>query len=138
MDSKSLMQHPYLDEVPVVEETPDPGSDAAGSSTRRLDWRQLLGGLSVVAGLVTLVGGWFGMSGTTQLSAQLAYMFSGGFGGAALIALGATFFVAFEHHADRLAIQALDMKLAELQASVQRVATQPAGRTVSEPRGASE
>jgi hypothetical protein len=138
MDSKSLMQHPYLDEVPVVEETPDPGSDAAGSSTRRLDWRQLLGGLSVVAGLVTLVGGWFGMSGTTQLSAQLAYMFSGGFGGAALIALGATFFVAFEHHADRLAIQALDMKLAELQANVQRVATQPAGRTVSEPRGAAE
>jgi len=138
MDSKSLLQHPYLDEGPVVEETLDPGGDASGSSTRRLDWRQLLGGLFVVAGLVTLAAGWFGMSGTTQLSAQLAYMFSGGFGGAALIAIGATFFVAFEHHADRLAIQALDMKLTELQANGQRVATEPPSRSASEQHGASE
>jgi hypothetical protein len=71
--------------------------------------------------LVTLAAGWFGMSGTYQLSAQLAYMFSGGFGGAALVALGATFFVAFEHHADRMAIQALDAKLREYQANLQRL-----------------
>jgi hypothetical protein len=123
MNSKAALQHPYLEEAPVVEGAADAGADAAGSH-QQLDWRQLAGGLCVVAGLVTLVAGWFGMSGTYQLSAQLAYMFSGGFGGAALIALGATFFVAFEHHADRMAIQALDAKLSEYQASMQHPAPQ--------------
>lgn len=125
MDSKAVLQHPYLDEV-AIEDEPPAAAENAGGAQRRLDWRQLLGGLCVAAGLVTLAAGWFGMSGTNRLSAQLAYMFSGGFGGAALLALGATFFMAFEHHADRLAIQALDRKLSELQARTQPSAPSPA------------
>ena len=136
MDSKALLQHPYLDEVAVVEGTSDAGSDAADPSRRRLDWRQLVGGLSLAAGLVTVVAGWFGMSGTTRLSAQLAYMFSGGFGGAALVALGATLFVTYEHHADRMAIQALDAKLSEYQANLQRLVPQPRDTAASEPHEA--
>jgi hypothetical protein len=124
MDSKAVLQHPYFDEVSVDDEA-QTAEESAGGAPRRLDWRQLLGGLCVAAGLITLAAGWFGMSGTNRLSAQLAYMFSGGFGGAALLALGATFFMAFEHHADRLAIQALDLKLSELQARTQRSAPSP-------------
>jgi hypothetical protein len=131
MNTKAVVGHPYVEHLPAVE---DESVDATGSTNRgqaRLDWRQALGAVSVVAGLVTLFAGWFGMSGTTQLSAQLAYMFSGGFGGAALIALGATMFVAFEHHADRMAIQALDRKLTELQARTEGSAPHPAGATGS-------
>ena len=116
MGSKALPQHPYLDDVAVSDDH-GPDRTDGGVAQHRLDWRQLAGGVSVLAGLVVIAAGWFGMSGTMQLSAQLAYMFSGGFAGAALIALGATFFVAFEHHADRQAISALDTKLNQLLAA---------------------
>jgi hypothetical protein len=129
MNTKAALGHPYVDQLPAVEDDPGTATDDSGGGHGRLDWRQFLGGLSVAAGLIALFAGWFGMSGTTQLSAQLAYMFSGGFGGAALITLGATLFVAFEHHADRMAIQAVDRKLTELQASTKHLVVDPAGET---------
>jgi hypothetical protein len=75
MGSKALSQHPYLDEIGVIEDDTAERTGDAGTAQHRLDWRQLAGGVSVLAGLVVIAAGWFGMSGTTQLSAQLAYMF---------------------------------------------------------------
>ncbi len=138
MNTKAVAGHPYVDQLPAVGDDAGAAADESGGGHGRLDWRQALGGLSVAAGLITLFAGWFGMSGTTQLSAQLAYMFSGGFGGAALITLGATLFVAFEHHADRMAIQAVDRKLTELQASTRHLVPHPAGETESGRHGLSD
>jgi hypothetical protein len=58
-------------------------------------------GLGFIATLVA----WYGVSGTLDPGEQMPYISSGGFGGAALIALGVTLLVAYEHARDRDALR---------------------------------
>ena len=59
--------------------------------------------------MVAVIIGWFGVSGTLEPGEQMPYISSGGFGGAALIAIGVTLIVSYEHVRDRDALrQVLD------------------------------
>jgi len=78
---------------------------------RALDWRQAVGGGLVVIGVLAIIVGWFQISGTAEVWKQLPYVASGGIGGAALIAIGLTLIVAYEHANDRAAIARLLVRL---------------------------
>ena len=79
----------------------------AGIPTQRgaLDWRQAIGGALVGLGFIATIVAWYGVSGTLDPGEQMPYISSGGFGGAALIALGVTLLVGFEHARDRAALR---------------------------------
>lgn len=70
-----------------------------------LDWRQAVGGGLVGLGFIATLVAWYGVSGTLDPGEQMPYISSGGFGGAALIALGVTMLVAYEHSRDRDALR---------------------------------
>jgi hypothetical protein len=81
----------------------------AAGSLQSLDWRQAVGGAHVVLGMLAIIIAWFGVSGTLDPGEQMPYISSGGFGGAALIAVGVTLLISFEHSRDRDALgQVLD------------------------------
>jgi hypothetical protein len=56
----------------------------------RANWDRVLAVLLIVAGVVMLIVGWFGISGTGLVAEQLPYLISAGLGGIALVALGCT------------------------------------------------
>ena len=110
------LEHPLLAEgQPVEPVLPAVEKGARSPSVALLDWRQAVGGLLIVAGLVTILVAWFGVSGTTSTTAQLSYMTSGGLGGVGLILVGALFFVSFEHARDRSVMAELDARLRHLE-----------------------
>lgn len=75
------------------------------NSTRgSIGWRQAVGGGSVFFGMVAILLGWWGMSGTTEVVDQFSFLMSGGIVGAALIAIGATLWISHEHDRDRIAL----------------------------------
>lgn len=89
--------------VPAVRAATGRGSLAS------LDWRQAVGGGLIVLGMLAIVISWFGVSGTLDPGEQMPYISSGGFGGSALIAIGVTLLISFEHSRDRDALaQVLD------------------------------
>lgn len=119
MTSKKLadqyveVDHPYFD---------NPSAPLVASHERRsaeavpmLDWRQVLGGAFITVGVVMLVAGWVGISGTKNTYDQLSYFLSGGLGGAASVIIGATVLVTFEHYTDRQALARVDDRLAQLE-----------------------
>lgn len=82
---------------------------AVRGSLQSLDWRQAVGGALIVLGMLAIVISWFGVSGTLDPGEQMPYISSGGFGGSALIAIGVTLLISFEHSRDRDALaQVLD------------------------------
>lgn len=56
----------------------------------RANWDRTLAVLLAIAGVVLLVVGWFGVSGTGLVAEQNPYLISAGLGGVALLALGCT------------------------------------------------
>ncbi len=74
---------------------------------RVLDWRQALGGGLVVLGIIGILVAWFQIAGTSEVWKQMPYLASGGVGGAALIAIGITLVVSYEHASDRAALEQL-------------------------------
>jgi hypothetical protein len=96
---------------------------AAAGSLHSLDWRQAVGGGLVVLGMLGIIIAWFGVSGTLDPGEQMPYISSGGFGGAALIAVGVTLLISFEHSRDR---DALAQVLDELDELRQRLDSQGA------------
>lgn len=83
-------------------------------SLQSLDWRQAAGGALVVLGMLGIIIAWFGVSGTLDPGEQMPYISSGGFGGAALIAVGVTMLISFEHTRDRDALAEVLEELDEL------------------------
>jgi len=109
------MEHPLLGDE-AVEPILTPTNSGRGlSSLATLDWRQSLGGVLILAGFVAVIAGWWGVSGTTSTSSQLAYMVSGGLGGIGLVFVGGVFLVAFEHATDRMAMAQVDARLRHLE-----------------------
>jgi len=101
-----------LDEHPLRSTGSEPDHREAARTARwrpsgagRLDWRQAAGGALVAVGAVAIIIAWWGISGTLDPGKQMPYISSGGFGGAALIALGVTLLVAYEHARDRAALR---------------------------------
>jgi len=91
-----------------------PLRSSAPGSLQSLDWRQAAGGALVVLGMLGIIIAWFGVSGTLDPGEQMPYISSGGFGGAALIAVGVTMLISFEHTRDRDALAEVLEELDEL------------------------
>ena len=121
-DTRTFDRHPLGTLEPDGPASPAPG--AAGrrgapsapvrGSLQSLDWRQAVGGALVVLGMLAIVIAWFGVSGTLDPGEQMPYISSGGFGGAALIAIGVTLLISFEHSRDRDALARVLDELDEL------------------------
>lgn len=111
-DQNVKVDHPYFS---------TPGEPLLHSGGRppvqkgaRLDWRQALGVALIAVGLISLVIGYVGISGTKDTYDQLTYFLSNGIGGAAAIIIGSTVLVIREHVADRQAMAQLDERLSSI------------------------
>lgn len=63
--------------------------------------RQVVAAGLVAAGAITVLIGWFGVSGSSDVWEQIPYLVSGGIGGAVLVALGIVVYLSYEHLLDR-------------------------------------
>lgn len=111
-DQNVKVDHPYFDTPgePLLHS----GGRPPAKSGARLDWRQALGVALIVAGVISLIIGYVGISGTKDTYDQLTYFLSNGIGGAALIIVGSTVLVIREHVADRQAMAQLDERLSSI------------------------
>lgn len=107
----------------------------ASGTLGNLEWRQVLGAVCLLAGVVAVFIAWFGISGTLDPGKQMPYLVSGGIGGGALIAIGMTLFLSLEHARDRDAlgqvldrIDALERRLDQLNAAVDGAGRVSSGR----------
>lgn len=112
-DQDMTVDHPYFDSPsdPLLKT----GDRAPSDTGARLDWRQALGGVLILVGVVLLGVGWYQVSGTTDTFTQLTYFLSCGIGGASAIVIGATVLVIFEHVTDRRALQQIDDRLIQME-----------------------
>ena len=113
----ALDEHPLAGVVPGA--TAVPATDAP---LRTLAARQAVGGALVIAGLLAVVAGWWGVAGTPEAWKQFSYLASGGVGGAALVAVGVTVLISYEHARDREAIAELLARIAPFEEAAQRLA----------------
>ena len=108
----------------------------------RANWDRALAVALILAGVVMLVIGWFGVSGTGLVAEQNPYLISAGLGGVAAIAIGCTLWMsadlqdewrrldAIEERLERLA-EALERPPAPSAPSRSRSTTNGAGRRVA-------
>ena len=101
---------------------------AVRGSLESLDWRQALGGALIVLGMLAIIVSWFGVSGTLDPGEQMPYISSGGFGGSALIAIGVTLLISFEHSRDRDALAQVLDELDDVRSRLDRMASGSAGQ----------
>lgn len=129
-DSDEIDHHPLQSGVmdpdhgvePSVRRRPERASLGALNT---LDWRQAVGGGLIGLGMLGIVVAWFGVSGTLDPGKQMPYISSGGFGGSALIAIGVTLLVSFEHIRDREALADVLDELDELRHRLDAVQPSP-------------
>ncbi|HVW35081.1 MAG TPA: hypothetical protein VHL53_21290 [Acidimicrobiia bacterium] len=116
MARELTLEHPLLSGeqaeaiLPAVE-----GERAGRAGLGGLDRRQTLGGVLILAGLLAVLGAWFGISGTNNTTDQLSYLASGGIGGAAFLLIGSILFVSQEHSRDRESFALLDARIRRLE-----------------------
>lgn len=112
----TLDQHPLsarTERVPMQPVTVQPGRQIGN-----VDWRQAVGMGLIALGAVAIIIAWYGVSGTVDPGEQMPYISSGGFGGAALIAIGVTLLSSFEHARDRAALDAVLERLDSVEAEL--------------------
>lgn len=85
-----------------------------GTGPIAMDWRQSLGFGAIGLGAIGIVVSWFQIAGERELWKQLPYLASGGIGGAAAIAIGIALLIAYEHSADRAALDVVLDRLDDL------------------------
>ena len=88
---------------------------------RTMSLRQAIGAMSVVAGVVAVLVGWWGVAGTPEQWKQLSYLASGGVLGGVLVVIGVTLFISYEHARDREVMATLLERLDGLESSSDRV-----------------
>ena len=118
MDDRELP----LDDHPLAPAALVPVRAGADAPLRTLAARQAVGGGLVVAGLLAVLAGWWGVAGTPETWKQFSYLASGGVGGAALVAVGIAVLISYEHARDREAIAELLDRLAPFETIAQRLA----------------
>ncbi|MDE0802865.1 MAG: hypothetical protein OSA99_06030 [Acidimicrobiales bacterium] len=111
-EGEDLDEHPLASSAPGEHTEPSERSRRLPERTtvgslNALDWRQAVGGAMIGLGMLGILVAWFGVSGTLDPGKQMPYISSGGFGGSALIAVGVTLLVSFEHIRDREALQSV-------------------------------
>ena len=80
----------------------------------RANWDRALGVALVVLGVVALIIGWFGVSGTGLVAEQNPYLISGGLGGIALIFIGCTVWQSSDLQDEWRRMDDIEERLAEL------------------------
>ena len=80
--------------------------------------RPVLGYVLVVAGLLALLLGWYGVSGEALVAKQLPYLASGGLLGVALVVLGARFMLMQDLRRDSRRLDHLETMVNELHAAL--------------------
>lgn len=137
-DSAAFDDHPLgavtHDEVPPTRPraglpAPTGRGPAVRGSLDSLDWRQALGGALIVLGMLAIIVSWFGVSGTLDPGEQMPYISSGGFGGSALIAIGVTLLISFEHSRDRDALAQVLDELDDVRSRLDRLGSAGTART---------
>lgn len=122
-ETTTLEHHPFADDPPEsARRAQMPLRPFAQGSLADLEWRQVLGAVFLLAGVVAVLVAWFGISGTLDPGKQMPYLVSGGVGGAALIAVGMTLFLSLEHARDRAALGEVLDRLGALERRLDRVA----------------
>lgn len=110
-DGDKLDEHPLAfapdGHIESSERRRRPPERTTVGSLNALDWRQAVGGAMIGLGMLGILVAWYGVSGTLDPGKQMPYISSGGFGGSALIAVGVTLLVTFEHIRDREALKSV-------------------------------
>jgi hypothetical protein len=88
-----------------------------------MDARQVIAIALIVLGMIGVLVAWFGISGTLDPGEQMPYLASGGIGGAALIAIGVTVYISWEHVQDRAALSVLLQRLEEVESTLRVMAS---------------
>jgi hypothetical protein len=78
----------------------------------------------VVAGVLALIVGWVGVSGTGLAAEQLPYLISGGLGGIGMIAVGCTMWVSADLQDEWRRLDALEERLGELRKAAVATSTE--------------
>jgi hypothetical protein len=101
-------------------------------SDRRIRYGRLVGLTFLVAGFITIAVGWNGAAGQACVDCQFPYIISGGFGGLALVVLGASLLVVSGLRAERMHLQSA---LEERAAQAPRGETPELASTGTSPNG---
>ena len=80
----------------------------------RANWDRVLAVILVIAGVVMLIVGWFGVSGTGLVAEQNPYLISAGLGGIAVIAVGCTMWMSADLQDEWRRLDGLEEKLDRL------------------------
>ena len=122
-DIHTLEDHPLAATDTVDQRPTDAGSTRrlvlALGRTGTTDWRQSAGFGAIGLGAIGIVVSWFQIAGEREIWKQLPYLASGGIGGAAAIAIGIALLIAFEHSADRAALDVVLDRLDDLDNQLQ-------------------
>lgn len=77
----------------------------------RIQWDRAAAAGCAVLGVVALVAGWFGVSGSVYPAEQLPYIVSGGFGGLLLVAAAATLWLSADLKDEWRHLDALERRI---------------------------
>ncbi|MHB8467172.1 MAG: hypothetical protein ACYDH6_05620 [Acidimicrobiales bacterium] len=80
----------------------------------RVNWDRTAAAAMVVFGVVALILGWWGVSGTGLAAEQNPYLISGGLVGIALIGVGCTLWLSADLQDEWRRLDAVEERLAEL------------------------
>ena len=80
----------------------------------RANWDRVLAVILVIAGVVMLIVGWFGVSGTGLVAEQNPYLISAGLGGIAVIAIGCTMWMSADLQDEWRRLDGLEERLDRL------------------------
>ena len=80
----------------------------------RVNWDRALAVALVVAGIIALVIGWFGVSGTGLVAEQNPYLISAGLGGIALLIIGCTMWLSSDLQDEWRRMDAIEEQLKKL------------------------
>lgn len=82
----------------------------------RLEWDRVLAWAFVAAGVIALIAGWVGVSGSPYAAGQLPYIISGGIGGIFLLGVGATLWLSADLRDEWRKLNCIEDALRDLQA----------------------
>ncbi len=113
-----------LDAHPLMRTAPSqPPADTPPQ--RSLAPQQAVGVALVLAGVVAMMLGWWGMSGTEDLLHQFSYLMSGGVIGAAVVAVGLTVLLSHEHARDRADLAEVLVRLEQIEGQMCALVDRP-------------
>jgi hypothetical protein len=95
----------------------------------RTQWDRVTAAVLVVAGVVALLAGWIGVSGTVLAYRQIPYVVSGGLVGLTLIVLGVGAWLSADLHDEWRKLDRLEERLAELAGHETSVVDEPGRET---------